>query len=128
VSGITQDFRGATNYRPNLNGDAYGDRSAITGYFDRTALSVPDTWSPFGNAPRNRYRGPNQWTVDFALQKRFTLPVGTNTRIEVRAEAFNLLNRSNFNPPNGNLSSNAFGTITSTGDPRQVQLGVRVSF
>ena len=128
VSGITQDFRGATNYRPNVSGDPYGDRSAITGYFDRTALSIPETSSPFGNAERNTVRGPNQWTVDLALQKRFRVPVGSATNLEVRAEAFNLFNRTNFNPPNGNVSSNAFGSITSTADPRQVQLGVRLTF
>ena len=73
-------------------------------------------------------RGPNQWTVDLALQKRFRVPVGSATNLEVRAEAFNLFNRTNFNPPNGNVSSNAFGSITSTADPRQVQLGVRLTF
>ncbi|HTV02086.1 MAG TPA: carboxypeptidase regulatory-like domain-containing protein, partial [Luteitalea sp.] len=99
VSGITQDFRGANNYRPNLNGDPYGDRNSITSYFNRDAVTIPDTSTPFGNAPRNNVRGPNQWTVDFALQKRFRLPVGTNTNLEVRAEAFNLLNRTNFNAP-----------------------------
>ena len=73
-------------------------------------------------------RGPVFWQVDFALQKRFRLPVGTNTNIEIRGEAFNLLNRTNFGAPNGNASANAFGTITSTYDPRQVQLGVRLTF
>jgi hypothetical protein len=128
VSGITQDFRGATNYRPNLVGDPYGDRDSITAYFNRDAFTIPETSSPFGNAARNIARGPRQWTVDFALQKRFRLPVGSSTNVEVRAEAFNLLNRTNFNPPNGNISANGFGTITSTGDPRQVQLGVRLTF
>lgn len=128
VSGITQDFRGATNYRPNVIGDPYGDRNAITGYFNRDAIQLPTYDQPFGNARRNEVRGPNQWTVDFALQKRFRLPVGSNTNLEVRAEAFNLLNRTNFNAPNGNISSNAFGTISSTADPRQVQLGVRLTF
>ena len=68
------------------------------------------------------------WQVDFALQKRFRLPVGPNTNLEVRGEAFNLLNRTNFGAPNGNASSNAFGTITGTFDARQVQLGVRLTF
>ena len=35
-------------------------------------------------------------------------------------------NRVNFPPPNGNRSTAGFGTITSTYDPRQVQLGVKV--
>jgi hypothetical protein len=66
--------------------------------------------------------------VDFAVQKRFRLPIGPRTNLEVRGEAFNLLNRTNFAAPNGNFSSVAFGTITGTFDARQVQLGLRVTF
>jgi len=47
---------------------------------------------------------------------------------EFRIEAFNLLNRTNFRSPNGNRSAGAFGTITSTYDPRQLQLGIKLSF
>lgn len=45
------------------------------------------------NAARNSVRGPLFWQVDFALQKRFGLPIGSNTNLEVRGEACNLLNR-----------------------------------
>ncbi len=128
VSGITADFRGANNYRPNVIGDPYGDRNAITGYFNRASVVVPEVSQPFGGAERNSVRGPNVWQVDLAVQKRFQLPFGPNTRLEVRAEAFNLFNHTNFTAPNGNISSNAFGSITGTFDPRQVQLGVRLSF
>jgi hypothetical protein len=44
----------------------------------------------------------------------------------LRLEAFNLFDRVNFTPPAGNRSNNTFGTITSTFDARQVQLGVKV--
>ena len=54
--------------------------------------------------------------------------VSSGTNLEFRLEAFNLLNRSNFRAPNGNVSSAAFGTITSTYDPRQLQLGVKVNW
>jgi hypothetical protein len=128
VSGIAADFRGANNYRPNVSGDPYGDRDSATSYFNRAAFTVPDPSQPFGNAGRNTVRGPNFWQVDFALAKRFQLPVGPNTRIEVRGEAFNLLNRVNFRPPVGNISANNFGSFTSTFDPRIIQLGVRVNF
>jgi len=53
---------------------------------------------------------------------------GPDGTIGFRAEFFNLLNRSNFRAPNGNRSANAFGTITQTYDPRQIQLGVKVNF
>ncbi|MFN7979264.1 MAG: hypothetical protein U0P30_14100 [Vicinamibacterales bacterium] len=49
-------------------------------------------------------------------------------RLELRIEAFNVLNRTNFRAPNGNRSSNAFGTITSTYDPRILQVGMKLTF
>ena len=44
------------------------------------------------------------------------------------AEAFNLLNKVNFRAPNANRSAGNFGTITSTYDARQLQLGVKLTF
>ncbi len=128
VSGITADFRGANNYRPNVIGSLYGDRNSITTYLDRTAVQIPDVSAPFGNAGRNLVRGPDFWQVDLALQKAFRLPIGARTSLQLRAEAFNVLNRTNFGAPSGNASSAAFGTITSTYEPRQVQLGARLMF
>ena len=61
VSGIQQDFRGANNYRPNVNGDPLvpeGERT-INNWLSRTTVTVPtDPSQPFGNAPRNSVRGP----------------------------------------------------------------------
>ena len=130
VSGIQQDFRGANNYRPNVNGDVYvpeGERSPQN-WLSRSAVTIPtDPSQPFGNAPRNSVRGPYIWQVDFAAAKRLPLP-WRDGNVELRLEAFNLFNRTNFRAPNGNRSSAAFGTITSTYDPRQFQLGVKVNF
>ena len=129
VSGIQQDFRGANNYRPNVNGDPYGDTSSVTNYLNRDNVTLPTDFSqPFGNAPRNSVRGPWFWQLDAVAAKDFRLPFGTDTRAQFRLEAFNLLNRANFRGPNGNRSAGAFGTITSTYDARQLQLGVKVTF
>jgi hypothetical protein len=129
VSGIAQDFRGANNYRPNIVGDPYGDRKSVTNYFNRDAVVIPtDPGQPFGNAPRSSVRGPRYWNVDFVAAKEFRLPVGDQTRAQIRIETFNLFNRNNFRAPNGNRSSAGFGTITATYDARQIQLGVKVTF
>jgi hypothetical protein len=85
-----------------------------------------DRSQPFGNAGRNTVRGPGFWQFDAAASKVFALGSPGTTRLEIRVEAFNLLDRANFSAPNSNRSSAAFGTITSTYDPRQVQLGVKV--
>jgi hypothetical protein len=82
----------------------------------------------FGNAPRNSVRGPSFWQFDFVASKNFKLPIGSQTNLQIRIEAFNLFNQTNFLPPNGNRSSAAFGTITSAYDARQIQLGVKLTF
>ncbi|MGE3521093.1 MAG: carboxypeptidase regulatory-like domain-containing protein, partial [Vicinamibacterales bacterium] len=127
VSGIAQDFRGANNYRPNVSGDPYASSGtqSITNWFNRDAVVIPtDPSQPFGNAERNSVRGPMFWQIDMAASKQ--VPLTRSVRVEFRIEAFNLLNRTNFRAPNGNRSSNAFGTITSTYDPRQLQLGLKL--
>ncbi len=127
VSGIAQDFRGANNYRPNVTCDPYaaGGSQSITNWFNKDCVVNPtDPSQPFGNAGRNTVRGPAFTQIDVAASK--TVAVGAAAKIELRIEAFNLFDRANFTAPNGNRSAGGFGTITSTYDPRQVQLGVKV--
>jgi hypothetical protein len=130
VSGIQQDFRGANNYRPNVVGEVMvpaGERT-VQNWFNRNNVVIPtDASQPFGNAPRNAVHGPNLWQVDFVASKRFDFP-WRQSGLEFRAEFFNLFNRTNFRAPNGNRSSAAFGTITSTYDPRIIQFGVKLNF
>jgi hypothetical protein len=97
----------------------------ITQWFNTACVSAPTSpTQPFGNAGRNSVRGPNFWQVDLAASKTFA--VGGPVKFEFRLEAFNLLNHTNFRAPNGNRSAGAFGTITSTYDPRQLQLGFKL--
>ena len=130
VSGIQQDFRGANNYRPNVSGDPLvpaGERTT-SNWLSRTTVTAPtDLSQPFGNAPRNNVRGPLLWTVDLVTSKQFQMP-WRNGSFELRGEFFNLLNRTNLRAPNGVRTSPAYGTITSTYDPRIIQVGVKFSF
>jgi len=130
VSGIQQDFRGANNYRPNVTGPVLVPETSRTpqNYLSRDTVVIPtDPSQPFGNAARNAVRGPMFWGLDVQASKRVPMP-WPQGQLELRIEAFNVLNRTNFRAPNGNRSSNAYGTITSTYDPRIVQLGVKLSF
>ena len=125
VSSITNDFSGANNYRPNVTCDPYATNKSITGWFNPACVQVPtDASKPFGDAKRNSVRGPNFRQFDAALIKQVSLP--RQARVELRLEAFNLFNRVNYGPPNGNRSSAAFGTITSTYEARQLQLGAKI--
>jgi hypothetical protein len=124
----TFNVSSAPTYRPNVTGDIYSDRTA-TNYFNRDNVVIPtDRSQPFGNAPRNSARGPAIYTLDLGLHKSFNLGF-RDSRLELRIEAFNALNRTNFGSPNGNRSSTSFGTITSLSTPpRQVQLGAKLYF
>jgi hypothetical protein len=127
VSGIAQDFRGANNYRPNVVCDPTIDNPTVTAYFNAACVVAPtDLSQPFGNAPRNSVRGPIFWQLDASLTKQIAF--GRTANVEVRLEAFNVLNRTNFFAPSGNRSSGAFGTIPGTYDARQLQFGVKFNW
>lgn len=49
-------------------------------------------------------------------------------RLDLRAEAFNALNRTNFNLPGATLLAAGFGVISSARPARTMQLSVRLGF
>jgi hypothetical protein len=77
---------------------------------------------------RNDLRGPGYWTVDAALLKNIRLT--ERLGLQFRAEAFNMFNRENFNPPNTNINSSTFGVLSSTAGegPRLMQIALRLEF
>lgn len=79
-----------------------------------------------GNSSRNPVRGPGYRNVDLALTRRFDL--SRDLGIEVRVEAFNLTNTPSLGAPNTVLGTPGFGSITSAGDPRVLQLAAKVTF
>jgi hypothetical protein len=125
----TFQVSGAPNYRPNITGDPLMPEAqrTVQRWLNPDTVVVPtDRTRPFGNAGRNSVRAPSFYQMDIGLHKdfRFTERVA----LSFRGEAFNLLNKTNFNAPNANRSSNAFGTITGTYPARQLQFGLRLGF
>ena len=60
--------------------------------------------------------------------KAFPMPFAESHKLEFRAEFFNAINRVNLGNPNTALTNALFGRVTSAGDPRIIQLGLRYSF
>jgi hypothetical protein len=81
----------------------------------------------YGTLPRNFLRGPGYVNFDLSLSKTTAL-VGEHTKLEFRAEFFNIFNHANFLNPDTNINSGQFGQVTSTHDPRIIQLAMRLSF
>ena len=88
-------------------------------------LSFPPFGS-FGNAERNMLQGPAYKALNLALVKN--LRFSPTARLQLRAEAFNLFNRANFDLPDAFLGSPTFGQILSAGSPRRFQFGVKYLF
>jgi hypothetical protein len=102
------------------------DRRSPDEWFNTSAFSVPDPFT-FGSAGRNIVRGPGFFTVDVSVARRFRL--AERASITFLGQAFNLMNRANFNLPERYADDPAnFGRIYSSKAPRQVQFALRLAF
>jgi hypothetical protein len=86
----------------------------------------------YGNLGPNTLTSPGLVTFDFSFLKDFN--VTENSRIQFRAEFFNLFNRANFDSPETNVldggvrnpqAGEVSGTLTSA---REIQFGLRFIF
>lgn len=80
----------------------------------------------FGNAGRNILTGPAYANVNVSLVKNTRL--SERTSVQLRIEAFNLLNRVNLDLPGMFFGSPTFGKIQSAGSPRRLQFAAKVIF
>jgi hypothetical protein len=122
--------------RPNCIGDPVPSNQSVTtdpnapadsrwlniGAFEAVPLGT------FGNCSTGVARAPGYSNVDLMLSKRFDL--GGPRYLEIRAEAFNLLNHPSFGPPARDISvPNTFGLITNTiSAPRVIELALKFYF
>jgi len=79
-----------------------------------------------GNYIPGMVRGPADFNFHTTLAKSFAL--NSDTRLQIRADIFNVLNRKNYDNPNTNMDSGDFGRITGAGRARVFQLGARLTF
>jgi hypothetical protein len=108
-----------------VSDEVYGDKS-LTNYFNPAAFAYPAAGT-LGNHVRNSIEGPGFWTVDLALTR--LVRVASQQTLELRLEAFNLLNHMNWASPTSNYDSRNFGRITAiSGNMRIIQFGVKYGF
>jgi len=81
-----------------------------------------------GTLPRTILNGPRFFNIDAALLKNFTF--SERMRVQLRMEAFNVLNNVNFTNITQNTSINAtnFGQITTAAAARTIQFAARFEF
>jgi hypothetical protein len=139
--GFAKNAQGSVN--PNFNGNG-------TNYFPATSYTLGPAFpatvpGPVPGIHRNSLNGPRYNNVDASLSKAFGLPnnriLGENAAFTVRADAYNLFNKTNINTltidnilgsvnPDGTLGStnSDFGVAGGALAGRTVQLQARFNF
>jgi hypothetical protein len=94
-------------------------------------FSIPTVNQPYGSAGRNSIRFDPYYNLDLGLHKNFPLYF-EGTSIDFRAEAFNVLNQTNYAFPSSTYSNNStgFGVVAagSTFPARVLQFAAKVLF
>jgi len=111
--------------RPDRIGSGSVAERTLERDFDPSAFKLPDSFR-YGNAGRNILyrRGSNNWDIVTLRNFRFT----ERTNLQFRAEFFNLTNTPAFGGPVSNIQTSNVGRITSAGEPRDIQLGLKLTF
>ena len=141
-SGGDFNLDGVRNDRPNVaasnfdpshdqwangwgSGFQFSGGSSANGFFTSPCLAC------VGNMGRNTFVGPSfvSWETSLFKKIRITERVG----MEFRAEAFNVLNHTNFQLPgaaatNNRTNSSTFGKAGGTFNARNLQFGLKLSF
>lgn len=125
VSGRDVANVGRTYQRPDVSGDPNNGPKTPDQWFATGVFTFPQPFT-YGNAGSFIVRGDGRhsWDISMGKQVRFK----EQHRIEFRSEFFNAFNTTKFDGPNSNLSSSAFGQVTSTAPNRQIQFALRYAF
>ncbi len=126
VSGIDNSRTGIGQDRPNLIGKPYL-RNKTTRQWLNPQSFVENPVGTFGDARWNSLTAPGYVDVDAALVRM--IPVRENINLQLRFEAFNALNHTNFGQPANNVNTTTtFGTILASNPARILQLAAKLTF
>lgn len=140
ISGITRLQSGPYLTATGTGNAAFGNRRADCLSSDPLFAEGergPNSWvrrDAFAIAPDSRrgtcgvgtILGPGSHTWDFSLRRNFGLTESFKLRFQ--ADIFNAFNRANFRDLEVNLSNAAFGAISTSGPPRNIQFGLKLIF
>jgi hypothetical protein len=122
---------GNTDYA-DLVGDPARPASAdpLVQFFNTKAFALP-ALGTIGTLGRNVMRGPGSSILNFSAFK--SVRATERFAVQYRFEAFNFFNHANFITPSTTDSNNSvggvnFGRLMSAGDPRVLQMGLKLLF
>lgn len=121
--------------RPNVNGAiAYSKTPTVCNgsssdpcWFGTSVFSTVPA-GQYGNLGYDALTGPGRHNWNLSLFKTFLLSEKRDSRIEFRAEGFNVFNHTQFQNVSTTFTNSNFGRVTSAFDPRVFQLGMKAYF
>ncbi|MBV9183322.1 MAG: TonB-dependent receptor, partial [Acidobacteria bacterium] len=127
----TLGLGGGTRNRPNQVAPVHYPKT-VNAWFSTSSFANPVApWNGgpnqgFGNARKDAVVGPGLFNFNMSLYKIFSLT--ERMKFEFRLETFNTFNHTEFNGIDFNTADANFGHVTSTFDPRILQLGGKLTF
>ncbi len=114
--------------RPNLIGNPNSGTPTYAQWFNLSAFAVPgSSQTTETTEPPGAIRGPGFWRTDLSLFKN--MKFGERVSGQFRWETFNTFNHTNpICCASLNFTSTLFDKVTSTRDPRIMQLGLKLNF
>jgi len=104
----------------------------VDAWFSTSSFAAPvapwngGTNQGFGNARKDAVVGPGLFNFNLSLFK--TVPITERVKFELRFESFNAFNHTEFLGVDTGTNDGNFGHVTTTYDPRVLQLGAKLSF
>lgn len=114
----------AGNYYFNPANFSTARANYLDGIASADASQLP--YYTYGTMPRNAFRGPGAVNLDIALAKKFQ--IRENASLELRLDAFNAFNHTNFSNPDTGITDATFGQISNTAAPRILQVAAHLRF
>jgi hypothetical protein len=127
----TLGLGGGTTNRPDLVAKVTYPKTRLA-WFNKASFANPlapwagGTNQGFGNAGKDQVILPGLFNFNLALFKSFAFTEAVN--FQFRVETFNTFNHTEFNNIDASTNDANFGQVTSTYDPRTMQLGAKLSF
>jgi hypothetical protein len=125
TTGVDNALTGQANQRPNVIGNAIPANQNVNQWLVGSAFQSP-TAGTYGNLGIDAFAGPGILEFDMGLSRIF--PIRERFKLELRGEAFNVLNHLNANNPTATLNSSTFGRVLTAADPRIMQVALKLVF
>lgn len=95
-------------------------------WFDTTRYAQPE-YGFFGDASNGSIRSPGYTSANVSLNKAFPI-AHDRAQFQLSAEAFNVVNHTNFTNVDTGVGSGSYGQLTSAGDPRILEFSGKFKF